>query len=344
MLDKLSEKPIRLYLLSALVFIAGIIHLISPEKFLPAIPPFIPYAGPVVYLTGVLEIVLALFLLRSRTQDLAAKILAVYFLALLPVHIYVSYYGIEMFGVDNKLLLWARTLFQFVFYFWALSLQKESWVIKQVWRDVLFIHYRISPEKIKHLVPFELDLYENQAILSVIPFYMDSIRFPFLPPIPKISSLWELNIRTYVNVNGVKGIYFFTLETDSKIAELIARLFFHLPYRHSKIKAKVKNDSYLFEHSRADLHFSIDARPKHNSHKTAFDTWATERYSLFTTKNAIPIEGIVQHAPWELGQVDIAAINNHFTKMVTPEVGDIFGASYAKEMKVSFKNFSKIPS
>lgn len=333
-------KTPRLYLLSAFILIAGLLHLISPEKFLPAIPPFLPFAFFIIYLTGAFEILMAILLLRPKTQDLAAKTLAAYFLILLPVHIYVAYYGIEIFGVHSKLLLWGRTVFQFVFYFWALSLQKESWVIKQVWRDVLFIHYRLPAEKIKDQVPFELDLYEGEAVLSVIPFYMDSIRFPFLPPIPRISSLWELNIRTYVNVNGVKGIYFFTLETDSKIAEVIARMFFHLPYRYSKIKAKVSTGSYHFQHSRANLHFSLSALLDNSTQTSPFTAWASERYSLFTIKNGISYEGIVQHDPWELNNVKRIEINNHFTKMVTPDVGEMIGASYAKEMKVSFKNFS----
>lgn len=331
---------LRLYLLSAFIFIAGIVHLVSPDKFLPAIPPFLPYALLIVYITGVFEILMSITLIIPKTQDLTARILALYFLLLLPVHIYVAYYGIEMFGVDSKLLLWGRTLFQFVFYYWAISLQKESWVIKQTWRDVLFIHYRLPAEKIKDHVPFELDLYDNQAIISVVPFYMDSIRFPFLPAIPRLSSLWELNIRTYVNVNGVKGIYFFTLETDSKIAEVIARSLFHLPYRYSKIKAEVTQDSYHFEHSRADLHFLLKAKLEDKSQKSDFEKWATERYSLFTLKNGRPFQGLVQHRPWELGQVELLELNNHFTKMVTPETGSLIGASYAKEMKVSFKNFS----
>ncbi len=230
---------------------------------------------------------------------------------------------------------------QFVLYFWAVSLQKESWVIKQTWRDVLFIHYRVDPNEIKKLVPFELDLYDNHAIISVIPFFMDSIRFPFLPPIPKVSSLWELNIRTYVNVNGVKGIYFFTLETDSKPGEVIANLFFSLPYRHSKIKAEISNGQYFFEHARDDLRFSVHASPDEKIQKTDFDIWATERYSLFTQKNGVSYQGIVRHRPWELRAVKINKIDNKFTKMVIPDAGVVVGTSYAKEIKVSFQNFRK---
>jgi len=244
--------------------------------------------------------------------------------------------------VSSRFLLWGRTGFQFLFYFWALSLQTKSWVIQQIWRDVMFIHYRIPAEKIKHLVPFELDLYENQAVLSVVPFYMDGIRFPFLPPIPKISNLWELNIRTYVNVNGVKGIYFFTLETDSRIGEIVARNFFHLPYRFSKIKAKVENNGYTFKYSRDDLTFNLKATLEDEIVKSAFDLWATERYSLFTQKKGVTYQGIVNHSPWILSLVRITQIDNQFTKMVTADVGEIIGTSYTKEIKVSFKNFKAL--
>ena len=328
--------------MSIFVFLAGAIHFTAPEKFLPAIPPFISHPEMVIFMTGMLEIILAILLCRKRTQDLAAKALALYFLILLPVHLYVSYYGIERFGVESKLLLWIRTGFQFVLYFWALSLQNKSWVIEQVWRNVLFIHYSVSPEKIKHLVPFELDLYDNQAILSVVPFYMDGIRFPFLPPIPKLSNLWELNIRTYVIVNGVKGIYFFTLETDSRIGEFVAKVFFHLPYRFSKIKAEVSKIRYHFEHSRDDLSFSLDAKLDEGIQHSDFDLWATERYSLFNQKKGVIYQGIVKHPPWILTKVNITQLNNQFTKMVTSNVSNIVGTSYAKEIKVSFQNFRKL--
>lgn len=337
------NKPLRLYLMSAFIFLAGVIHLLSPENFLPAVPLFIPLPFTIIYLTGVLEIIIAISLLRNKTQDFSANFLALYLLLLIPVHIYISYYGIEIFGIHNKILLWLRTGFQFILYFWALSLQKRSWVIEQVWQNVFFIHYRVSPEKIKSLVPFELDLYDNHAIVSVIPFHMDAIRFPFLPTIPKISSLWELNIRTYVNVNGVKGIYFFTLETDSKLGELIARFFFSLPYRFSKIKAFTTNDGqYHIEHSREDLSFNLEATTYDNIQQTHLDLWATERYSLFTQKNGVSFQGVVKHHPWSLTSAKINKLDNQFTKMVISDIGEVIGTSYAKEIKVSFQNFERI--
>jgi uncharacterized membrane protein len=239
-------NKIKKYGLSLLFFGAAFIHLFSPHYFLPVIPSFIHFPEEIIFLTGVLEIALALGLLIHRTQDLTAQISAMYLILLIPVHIYVSVFSIEIFGIHNTYILWARTLFQFVLIFWALTRQTTGWIIKQQWRNVFFIHYKVDPLLIASKVPFKLDLYEGQAVISIVPFLMDGIRFPFFPPIPKISRLWELNLRTYVEVNGIKGIYFFTLETDSKIGELIAKNFFNLPYQYSKLKLKLIRINIIF--------------------------------------------------------------------------------------------------
>jgi len=338
----LMNKKIRLYLMFIILIIAGMVHLISPEKFLPAIPPVFTFPFLIIYLTGIFEMVLAILLIQKNLQDVSSKILALYFLLLIPIHVYVAYNGIEIFGVSSKFLLWLRTIFQFVFFFWAISLQTKSWVIEQVWKHVVFLHYKIKPEELQALVPFELDLFEGSAVLSVVPFYMDGIRFPFLPAIPKISSLWELNIRTYVTVNGVKGIYFFSLETDSKISEMIARNFFHLPYNYSKINANVSSPKYLFHHVRENYSFNLEATIGDLIPINKFEEWATERYSLFTKKNGKVFRGIVEHVPWTLKNISIRQIDNDFTKMVLPNVDNFISAGYSQELKVRFKNFTEI--
>jgi uncharacterized protein YqjF (DUF2071 family)/uncharacterized membrane protein len=309
---------------------------------MPAIPVIFPFPLEVIYITGVLEIILAFGLLWKKTQNLSAKFTALYFILLLPIHFYVSIEGIEIFGINNQILLWSRTLLQFVLIFWALSLQTTGWIIEQEWKHVLFIHYQVDPELLAHQVPFNLDLYNGKAILSVVPFLMQGIRFPFLPAIPKISRLWELNIRTYVEVNGVKGVYFFTLETDSKIGKLIAKNFFHLPYRFSKIKAAVDEINYHFDHHRDELNFKLEAQIGKSIPADEFTIWATERYSLFTEHKGRIFQGIVSHKPWEHRNVKINFLNNNFSKMVVEKDIQQCGVSYSKYLKVRFRPFQEV--
>ena len=333
---------IKRFFLSLILTVAGLLHLVAPRLFVPALPIIIPHPTEIIYITGILEILLAIGLMWRKTQDLSAKLSALYFILLIPIHIYVSFEGIEMFGISNQLLLWSRTLFQFVFIFWALSIQKTGWIIEQEWKHVLFIHFEIDPESLQDQVPFNLDLYKGKAIVSVVPFLMDGIRFPFLPAIPKISRLWELNIRTYVEVNGVKGVYFFTLETDSKIGKLIASNFFHLPYRLSKIKASVNKTDYVFNHHRDDLEFKLVAQIGKIISPNEFNIWATERYSLFTHHKGRIYQGIVAHSPWEHCEIKIKDMHNNFTKMISKSDMNGMGVTYSEYLKVRFRPFHEV--
>jgi uncharacterized protein YqjF (DUF2071 family) len=123
--------------------------------------------------------------------------------------------------------------------------------MKQRWNHIFFLHAKIAPDLLQPYLPFELDLLDGMAILSIVPFKMDMIRLWNLPPAPFFSHLWEINLRTYVRVGGKPGVYFFTLDTDSALGCWIANHFFHLPYRLAKINAVVRKDHFYFESRRS---------------------------------------------------------------------------------------------
>lgn len=114
----------RLLLLVLILTIAGLVHFMDPYAFANSIPLFVPYKLELIYLTGGLEWMLALGLLIKKFRTISAKITAIYFVLLIPIHLYVALFSIPMFGVSSPLLLWGRTLFQFVFIWWAWSLRK----------------------------------------------------------------------------------------------------------------------------------------------------------------------------------------------------------------------------
>lgn len=119
----MTKNKLLLYLLCAILFIAGIVHLISPEFFLPAMPPYLPWHLEIIYITGVIEIVLVLGLLIQKYRYWASIITAVYFIAIFPAHIHIAINDIPMFGIYDPIVLWGRVVFQFVFIYWAWSLR-----------------------------------------------------------------------------------------------------------------------------------------------------------------------------------------------------------------------------
>jgi uncharacterized membrane protein len=112
--------------MTLVLLVAGLLHFITPDVFIKAVPPYLLAPKFIVYLTGVMEILLALGLIRESSRSNTAQLLMIYFVILLPAHIYVSLEGIEMFGVSHKGLLWARTLGQGLFIYWAYLIKKES--------------------------------------------------------------------------------------------------------------------------------------------------------------------------------------------------------------------------
>ena len=222
-------------------------------------------------------------------------------------------------------------------------MKKSGWIISQEWHDVLFIHHEIQKEVLEKLVPFPLDLFNGKAYVSIVPFRMEKIRFPYLPAVPGLSSLWELNLRTYVEVDGVNGIYFFTLDTDSLFGEFIARKFFHLPYNHAKLQAKVSNDSYYFEHQREKLSLKLNAKIRALRPSSTFDLWATERYSLFTFDQHFFYEGKVHHKPWKLQEAELIKMEDHFSSMLGESIlGEAISVSYCQKLEVRFSPFKKV--
>jgi uncharacterized protein YqjF (DUF2071 family) len=102
---------------------------------------------------------------------------------------------------------------------------------RQTWGKLLFMHWRIPVERLRSVVPAELeiDTYEGEAWIAVVPFTIWGMRASFLPPVPGLSEMHELNVRTYVHYKGVPGVLFLSLDATSTLAVLGARTFFLLP-------------------------------------------------------------------------------------------------------------------
>jgi uncharacterized protein YqjF (DUF2071 family) len=336
-------EKIKLYFLSSLFFFAGLTHLLSPQFFFNAIPDALIYKGEINLVVGVLEIILSLCLISQKKIDLTSRLTALYLILLIPIHVYVSMYEKEIMGISSPLILWGRTLFQFVLIFLALTLQDKGALIYQRWRDVIFLHYFVEAKEIESMVPFPLDLYQGKAVVSIVPFKMDRIRFPFLPALPGISKLHELNLRTYVNVNGVKGVYFFTLETDSFIGELLARSFFKLPYKKAALTADRKINEIQFNYMRDKFSLNLNATIDNSRDKNPLEVWALERYHLFLKHKKKTYQGTATHAPWSVCGLKIRKLNDHFTIMIGhQESFQLVSTSYTKDLSVSFSPFKEV--
>src|SRR5512143_1346262 len=124
----------------------------------------------------------------------------------------------------------------------------------QVWNDLLFAHWRVRPEVMRQLVPrvLPLDLCDGAAWVAVAPFWMSGIRARGLPPLPGLSSFPEMNVRTYVTLDGKPGVFFFSLDAANLPAVWGARLGYHLPYFHARMKTESNGELVRYGSSRRE--------------------------------------------------------------------------------------------
>lgn len=108
------------------------------------------------------------------------------------------------------------------------------------WERALFIHFQIAPEILQPELPFELDLRDGKAFVSLVAFTMRDMRprvggkFGALLFKP-IATHSFLNLRTYVKCNGELGICFLTEWLSSRLAVALGPTVYGLPYRYAKI-------------------------------------------------------------------------------------------------------------
>lgn len=185
----------------------------------------------------------------------------------------------------------------------------------QSWDRLLFLHWRWDAAEIQRTLPPDLfvDTFQGEAWLAIVPFYMRGIRPRFLPAVPGISDFLELNVRTYVHdAQGRSGVWFYSLDCNQPLAVLTARTFFHLPYQHARMSAKISEGWIDYRCQRrgmqAESYFRYHIVPEFQTAEPGtLAFFLAERYLLFSrTPRGIRC-GQVHHTPYPLAEAKLEA-------------------------------------
>jgi uncharacterized protein YqjF (DUF2071 family) len=150
---------------------------------------------------------------------------------------------------------------------------------------------------------------------------MWGIRASFLPPIPGTSAFHELNVRTYVHFKGVPGVWFFSLDAESRLAVWGARTFYHLPYFNAEMSLAQQGNSIQYHSQRADdrgapaqlaATWTI-GEPLAQARPGSLDFFLTERYCLYSYHREKVYRSRIFHQPWPLRS---AALDAYQSTMV----------------------------
>src|SRR5262245_6941147 len=141
------------------------------------------------------------------------------------------------------------------------TMPDRPWVMTQTWNDLLFAHWSVDAAQLRALIPpsFELDLFDGEAWLGIVPFEMTNVSPRGVPSLPWVSEFPELNVRTYVRVDDRPGVYFFSLDAGNALAVQTARMLLNLPYHTAEMAVLRHANAIEYRSSRvsnglAELH------------------------------------------------------------------------------------------
>jgi uncharacterized protein YqjF (DUF2071 family) len=156
----------------------------------------------------------------------------------------------------------------------------------------------------------------------------------------------ELNVRTYVTLDGIPGVYFFSLDASNPIAVAIARTFLHLTYFNAVMSTERVGNAIHYYSRRthqgaAPAEFKAIFRPiapisfaQHGS----LEEWLTERYCLYTVVERKGVyRGDIHHPKWPLQLAELETKKDTMAlsqNIHLPEIPPLLHYSHRQEVLI----------
>jgi uncharacterized protein YqjF (DUF2071 family) len=183
------------------------------------------------------------------------------------------------------------------------------WLMAQTWEDLLFAHWPVDAEVVRRLLPdgLSVDERDGSAWLAITPFEISGLRLRGTWPLPRASRFPELNVRTYVTAEDRPGIWFFSLDTSSRLAVEAAQRLFRLPYYHARLRLERSGDRIECDNARRGgdrTHvFSASYAPAGDVFEPesgSLEYFLTERYCLYAADEQGLHRAEIHHPPWRI--------------------------------------------
>jgi uncharacterized protein YqjF (DUF2071 family) len=183
--------------------------------------------------------------------------------------------------------------------------KRAPWLVSQRWERLLFAHWPTDARPLARLLPsaVEPDTFAGEAWLAIVAFVIEGTQMPHgparrgLPPIP------ELNVRTYVRVGGVPGVWFLSLDATSPLFVSVGRALYGLRYSLARMATAVDGERVHYLSAGRGRAFAAHYEPAGVPGPApvgSLERFLVERYRLFAVRHGRLITATVTHEPWPL--------------------------------------------
>lgn len=124
--NKRMKRALR-WLLIVFYFVAGVNHFVHPEFYLPLIPPYLSNPELINWVSGALEILLAMGVIVPRYRRQSVVLIILMLIAFIPSHVYFIQQGacVDTEGLCTPLwVAWVRLILVHPLFMWW------AWVVR----------------------------------------------------------------------------------------------------------------------------------------------------------------------------------------------------------------------
>jgi uncharacterized protein len=223
---------------------------------------------------------------------------------------------------------------------------------EQTWKDLLFVHWAVDVERMRGLIPpaLAVDTFEGRAYLGLVPFRMHRVRFG---PV-KVSDFLEVNLRTYVQAEGVPGVFFFSLDAERVLAVLGGRGLYRLPYHRARMAMRTDGATAVVVRSERsggargntaslEIAWTVLEDTSHSAAPDTLEHFLTERYALYGHSDGRAFRIRVHHRPWPLRRARIDRLATSIPEAAGLDVDAPIDLALASCEGVAVETFAREP-
>jgi uncharacterized protein YqjF (DUF2071 family) len=207
------------------------------------------------------------------------------------------------------------------------------------------LHWEVPVEVLRGLVPpsVSIDVFEGRAYVGLVPFTMHDVRFgPLL-----VADFLETNLRTYVHAGAVPGVWFFSLDAESRLAVWGARTFYRLPYFRAEMECAAR-DGYEYRTqrqgaaARLEVSWELADEVDHAAAPGTLEHFLTERYALYGPARGGGVYRVrVHHRAWPLRRARLGRLETSIPQVAGIAVGDPIDLVLASVEGVAVETFAR---